>query len=233
MIPFNVIKETDFHNAWKLALEFILKNKYEISFGDLKNPKKAWDSTQVIWLSGGAIRQIERREIHPDYPFKLVDNYCNELTREYLKNYHKKSDLEKFVYLYFERLVEPIDQLAFMNNNLGKQISSGIRSNQCQAITWRSEEDTISGSPPCLQRIQVLWSEPDQVDVRFSWRSRDLFGAWQSNLIALVSMLNTEVIHPNGCKIRSIIDYSDSLHVYITDLEAARNVRWPIYGRFE
>lgn len=233
MIPFNVIKETDFHNAWKLALEFILKNKYEISFGDLKNPKKAWDSTQVIWLSGGAIRQIERREIHPDYPFKLVDNYCDELTREYLKNYHKKSDLEKFVYLYFERLVEPIDQLAFMKDNLSKQISSGVRSNQCQAITWRPEEDTISGSPPCLQRIQVLWSEPDQVDVRFSWRSRDLFGAWQSNLIALVSMLNREVIHPNGCKIRSIIDYSDSLHVYITDLEAARNVRWPIYGRFE
>ena len=233
MIPFNVIKETDFHNAWKLALEFVLKNEYEIPFGDIKNPKKAWDSTQVICLSKNAIRQIEQKEIHPDYPFKLVDNYCNELTREYLKDYENKSDLEKFVYLYFERLVEPIDQLAFMKDNLGKQISSGVRSNQCQAITWRPEEDTISGSPPCLQRIQVLWSEPDQVDVRFSWRSRDLFGAFQSNLVALVSMLNREVIHPNGCKIRSIIDYSDSLHVYITDLEAARNVRWPIYGRFE
>lgn len=46
-------------------------------------------------------------------------------------------------------------------------------------------------------------------------------------------MLNREVIQPNGCKIRSIIDYSDSLHVYMTDLEAARKVRWPIYGRFK
>lgn len=233
MIPFNVINEVDFHNAWKLALEFVLSKQYEISFGDPRHPKSAWASTQVIQLSGNAINQIERREIHPDYPFKLVDNYCYELTREYLKNYHNKSDLEKFVYLYFERLVEPVDQLQKMRENLCLQKTFGVRSNQCQAITWRSEEDSVSGSPPCLQRIQILWSKPDLVDVRLSWRSRDLFGAFQSNLIALISMINVEVVKPNGCQIRSIIDYSDSLHVHKTDLKAAREVRWPIYGRFE
>jgi thymidylate synthase len=76
-----------------------------------------------------------------------------------------------------------------------------------------------------LQRIWLRWYEPNIVDVHYSWRSRDLYGAWPSNIVALTEMLNIEVIKPNNCIIGRIIDYSDSLHIYDYDLEEARKVK--------
>jgi thymidylate synthase len=62
------------------------------------------------------------------------------------------------------------------------------------------------------------------VDVHFTWRSRDLFTAWQSNIICLTEMLNREVVKPNNCRIVRIIDYSDSLHLYARDIADAKKV---------
>ena len=83
-----------------------------------------------------------------------------------------------------------------------------------------------SASPPCLQRIWIRYSGEYTVDVHFSWRSRDLFGAFQSNIIALVNMLNQGVISPNNCKIKRIIDDNDSLHIYQRDWDDARKVEY-------
>lgn len=218
----NTIKETNFHNAWARAIKFVLDEDCDIIFGDAKEQKRALDSCQKIILTKEAIEQIQNREIHPQCPFRQIDQYCQEYTREYLKNYHWKSDKERFEYLYFERLVEPIDQLAAMR----KQLSGiRVRSNRCQAVTWRVEEDMDKRSPPCLQRIQLIYYDQG-IDVHLSWRSRDLFGAWQPNIIALVDMLNREVVWPNGLRIARIVDDNNSLHIYDYDVREAKAVRY-------
>ena len=230
-----IIKETNFHNAWWMALAKVISNGTDIVIGDATERKPIRDSCMLISLEGNAIKQIEAREIHPQYIFKNVDEYCKEFTRTFLEEYQQRWDsIRKFAYLYYERLAAYVtrpgdvremsrsfDQIAHLNLMLREQILSNIASNRSQAITWVPEYDSGSRSPPCLQRIQVRYIPDGKVDVHFSWRSRDLYGAWQSNIICLIAMLNQEVIVPNNCKIARIVDYSDSLHIYHFDLEAA------------
>jgi thymidylate synthase len=183
-------------------------------------------------MTGNAIQQIEEQQIHPQYPFKMVKQYCDEFTREYLEKYKTLEEDKKFEYLYFERLTEydggwGADQLYDMKAGLEEQIIDGIQSNREQAITWVPYgciEDVHSKSPPCLQRIWMRYGGDNAVDVHMDWRSRDLYNAWQSNIIALCGMLNREVVRPNGCEIARIVDYSDSLHIYKADIEAAKKV---------
>ncbi|RLG22651.1 hypothetical protein DRN77_05805 [Methanosarcinales archaeon] len=73
-----------------------------------------------------------------------------------------------------------------------------------------------------MQRIVIRYLGGDDADVHLTWRSRDLYTAWQVNIIAIIDMLNREVIRPNGCRIVKIVDYSDSLHIYESDREAER-----------
>jgi thymidylate synthase len=242
--PINTIESQDFHNAWVEAIKFVLRKDHEIFFGDKKEPKLAMDSCQKIILTENAIKQIENKEIPPKYSFKMVEQYCKEFTREYLAKYQMKSEKEKFEYLYFERLaeydrkeveynehtgiyeIEYIDQLTQMRKDLEEQIKTNIYSNRSQAITWIPSVDMGSVSPPCLQRLWIRYAGEYTVDVHFSWRSRDLFGAWQSNVIALADMLNREVVNPNNCKIKRIVDDNDSLHIYQRDWEDARKVEY-------
>ena len=219
--PINLIEETNFANSWTKAVKFCYKYGKPVVFGDRKDPKKAKDSCQIISLIGGAINEILDRKIHPQYPFKSIDPYCQEFERDYLQEYLKKPDDAKFVYLYFERLVNydcgqeggVIDQLAIMKSQLREQIESGVMSNRCQAITWYADQDSYSNSPPCLQFLQVRYVGTNQVDVHIHFRSRDLV-AWQANLIAIVNCLNREIIKPNGCTIGRVVDFNDSLHLY-------------------
>ena len=221
LAPINLIEETNFSNSWVKLGRFCFKYGKSVVFGDRKDPKKAKDSTQLVSLTGNAIKEVENREIHPKNPFKSIGPYCTEYTREFLKEYLLKPDEQKFSYLYFERLVNYdcgqeggiIDQLTIMRNQLAEQIESGVMSNRCQAITWYADQDSYSNSPPCLQFLQVRYIGNSQVDIHDHFRSRDWI-AWQSNLIAIIDCLNREVIKPNNCKIARIVDYSDSLHIY-------------------
>ena len=173
--------------------------------------------------------------MHRASTFKNVDEYSKQFTNEYLTAYLNKPKKEQFAYLYYERLaayqeLDDIDedgawnQIVAMRCELEDQLGSKIISNQTQAITWYVH-DQDSYTPPCLQRI---WLRPDPrslvLDVHLSWRSRDAFGAWQANLVALTRMINKEIAEPNNCVIGRIIDMNDSLHVYNTDLGAARTI---------
>jgi len=226
--PTNTIESQDFHNAWSEAIKFVLRKDHEIFFGDKKEPKLAMDSCQKIILTGNAIKQIENREIHPKYPFKMINQYCEEFTREYLEKYINKPEQEKFEYLYFERLARynKIDQIGILKDGLEEQIKTNIYSNRSQAITWIPSKDAGSTYPPCLQRIWVRYAGEYTVDVHWDFRSRDLYNAWVSNIIALVDMLNREVVKPNNCKIERIIDDNDSLHIMQGDWEKAREVEY-------
>jgi len=233
-----LIEEVDFHRAWANAIAMVLANGTDLVIGGAEQRKPIKDSCMLISLEGNAIRQIEAKEIHPQFPTKRnhLDKYCEEYTREYLNEYNRKKKEEKFTYLYFERLVSykgyyayvstnrKIDQIMDLRSKLHKQIENGLTSNRDQAITWDVGEDSWSVSPPCLQRIQIRYIPENKVDVHLTWRSRDLLHAWQSNIICIIQMLNREVIKPNNCQITRIVDFSDSLHIYKTDIGEAKKV---------
>jgi len=242
--PTILIQEDDFHNAWARAIRTVLHDGRKIVFGDTSEPKYARDTCALFELTGGAIKQIEDRELHPQFPFQHIDPYCEEFTREYLSQYIEKPDQEQFSYLYFERFVlypyigyyaeddlfyeGYIDQIQLLRERLAVQKEIGIASNRDQAITWQPKRDFGSASPPCLRCIQVRYLGKNNAEVHLTWRSRDLYTAWQANIIAVIDMLNREVIRPNGCRIVKIIDFSNSLHIYKSDGDARKVKLLPV-----
>jgi thymidylate synthase len=229
----HVIEERNFHNAWAKAILTVLSKGTDLVIGGGVERKQIKDSCMLISLTGNAIKQVEARELHPQYPFRRIEEYCNEFTRAFLEAYRTKPVTEQFSYLYFERLAHyeapssshRSDQITLLKNALADQIKEDITSNRAQAITWYVPLDIEQSSPPCLQRIQIRYIPDKSVDAHLTWRSRDLFTAWQSNIVCIIEMLNREVIKPNNCQIVRIIDYSDSLHLYRRDIEDAKKVK--------
>lgn len=240
----NVVEETSFGNAWWKAIRFVLRNEQQLTFGT--DEKHAWDSTQLIELTGNAITQVLNGQLHPLSTFKAIDSYKREFTYEYLREYERLSEESRFDYLYMDRLAnnktmsEPTtleeydwgttDQVMFMNRSIKEQKQEQLSRNYTIASTWNIDTDGLPRkSSPCLQIIQLRWNPGDLIDMHLVWRSRDLYNAWQANIIAIADMINREVIIPNECKLNRITDYSTSLHIYDTDIEQARRVNmvWP------
>ena len=229
-----IMQETDFHSAWSRMVHNVLQYGTSITIGSEREQKPIREMTATIELTGNAIKQIENHEIHPQFPFKFIKQYVNEFNYEYQKEYEKDPE-KQFTYTYFDRLTTYgvmtgprygiYNQLKEMQRCLKTQVTSGISSNRCQGITWRVMEDSKSFSPPCLQRIWCHYVENHKVDIHLDWRSRDLFTAWQANVIAIIQMLNTYVVRPNDCEIVRVIESVDSLHIYDSDSTAAKAVK--------
>lgn len=134
-----------------------------------------------------------------------------------------------------------IDQIKVIRDKMSERIKKGgecLVSNREQAITWAPERDLfVKEDQPCLQRVQFfIYSFPSiegdtiipgKGEFHVSWRSRDLYAAWNSNLIALTSFFKKEVFDPNNIKIIRCVDFSNSLHIYQGDWESAKNVKPP------
>ena len=230
--PAILIAETDFHNAWARAVRHVLRDGTPMTIGDPSEPKPIKDACVLFELTGNAIKQIENHELHPQFPFRHVDQYCYGFTREYLSEYVEKPEPERFAYLYFERLAmyEGLDQIRRLRECLARQKKVGITSNRDQAITWNPKIDLGNASPPCLQRVQIRYLGATEcgVDVHLTWRSLDMYTAWQANIVAIIDMLNREVIRPNNCRIVRLIDYTDSLHIYESDNESEQVKLMPV-----
>lgn len=222
-----LIQEESFHNAWTRAIRYVLREGMTMTIGDATEPKPIRDACVLFELTDSAIRQIENHELHPQFPFRHIDMYCKEFTRDYQEDYEKLPDNKKFSYTYFGRFVNygNIDQLITMDYELHNTIRGGTSSNRNQIITWMPELDAVSDSPPCLQNVWIRYLGDREVEVHWHFRSRDGYGAFQANVIALIDMLNREVVHPNHCKIVKIIDYNDSFHIYMSDVAAAKEVK--------
>ena len=217
MPPVFQFVSNDFNSAWENAIRNVLMTGKQIVFGGPGEAKKAIDTVQTIVLNYNAVNQILAKQIHPKFPFKMVDQYTREFTQEFLDEHHE------FAYLYYDRLTRD-NQINNMRINLSEQMTSGTSSNRNQMTTWIPWIDQHISATPCLQRIKVRYEGDNTVSVIFDWRSRDLFGAWQVNLVGLIDMLQREVTEPNECKIARIIDRNDSLHIYNSDLQAAKQV---------
>jgi len=231
-----LINETNFHTAWTRSICHVINNGIDLIIGDASEPKPITDACVLFELTGDAIRQIEARELHPQFPFQHIDPYCEEFTREYQEKYLNFEEDQKFSYTYFDRLTNyntsrmgyttfTTDQIETLDRYLSMQISDEISSNRDQAITWRVDDDLGNDSAPCLQRIWIRYLGNNNVEVHLTFRSHDLFSAWQANMIAIIEMLNREIIKPNNCKIVKIIEFNDSLHIYKSDFAAAKKVK--------
>lgn len=220
------IQDKNFHSAWSRLIRENILNGTDLTIGN--NQKQIRDICALTELTGKAIEQILDYEIHPQFPFSYIAEYCEEFTYKYQYKYIKKLAIEQFSYTYFDRFTNydnNINQLDELRLNLEDQIYNDTPSNQNQMITWNPKIDIKSNSPPCLQNIWVRYIGNENVEVHWHFRSRDLFTAWQANIIALIYMLNEYVINPHECKIVKIVDYCDSLHIYKSDMAEAKKVK--------
>lgn len=223
------IQDTDFHSAWARAVRTVLRDGTDMVIGDRIEPKPIRDgSAALIEMTGNAIKQIENHEIHPQFPFRFINQYVEEYTPEFQDKFmNADNDTVKFTYTYYDRLTyrADVNQLDTLRDGLKEQIAIGISSNRNQSTTWIPGIDAGHPAAPCLQRIWVRYLGNDEVEVHLTWRSRDLFTAWQANIIAIIDMLNRDVIRPNKCTIVRLIDFSNSLHIYMSDQSAAGDVK--------
>ncbi len=218
------------------------------------NPVMTRDINSFVTLSGNAIQQIWDHTLHPYFPTKgkHLEEYIKTLTREYMWEHMKLPEEKQFKYLYIQRLAlyrqGLVDELGRLYDKLRED---GIN-RQTQIITWDPEIDfpveTPKGhDPPCLQRIWIrvlrepVWKpvidvfpysdvqqdivvEKGLVEVHLTWRSRDLYGAWMSNIIAVMEMIKREILK-DEYKVVKIVDFCNSLHIYEADWENANNIK--------
>jgi len=103
--PIKTLETTSFINGWAKLISFIMLNGIYLTIGSEKEVKKIKDVNFKMVFTGRAIDEILNGTIHYKFPFKMVSEYTEEFTREYLNSYMKKSELQKFIYIYFERFV--------------------------------------------------------------------------------------------------------------------------------
>lgn len=126
-----------------------------------------------------------------------------------------------FDYTYYDLLTIPVDQLAWLR----QQLASGrAHSRRLQITTWRPNEHMNVDNPPCFQGAWVYPLGNKQVDIHLRWRSWDWFGAAGANIPAVMNMLDEEVLSPNGLKVRNLGLIGDNVHFYKTDIDKVEAV---------
>lgn len=131
-----------------------------------------------------------------------------------------------------------LNQLKVLKYGLQKQINEDLSSNRNVAILFNPLIENFSGkSTPCWNEVLVRYEKNNEVSIHTLFRSHDLFGAWESNMIAIVTMLNEEIIKPCNCQIKYVKEHNFSLHIYEYDLPQANNIkiipRNPMFQRLQ
>ncbi|MHA1683333.1 MAG: thymidylate synthase [Promethearchaeota archaeon] len=120
----------------------------------------------------------------------------------------------------------PIEAFEFPAVNQIDLVIEGLKkspiSRRIQAITWRPYSDPFREDPPCLQR---LWFriKGGKLILQTSWRSRDLFKAWQANVNAMIR-IQKMVADKLNIETGEYIDFSNALHIYGKDVQQAREL---------
>lgn len=162
-----------------------------------------------------------------------IQKYIDEYKIPYIEEQRSLSedDPRKFVYNYYDRFRfypiskgKTLDQVESLKESIAEQIRNNHSSNRNQMVTWIAEKDIKSESPPCLQIVWVPYLGNNQTEVHLHWRSRDLYGAWLYNLVAIINMIQRDIAEPNNCKITKVVDIVDSNHIYAGDFAQARRV---------
>jgi len=214
--PTNLIQASGLADAWAQAVNFVMKNGMVIKteYGPMSR-----DICSVIEIREPYVEPM----LHPQFPTKEMH------VKEYLKQWERGYDWKKqgFEYNYMDRLInypsrgEDVDQLKAIRDLLPQGVSR-----RRQAITWIPERDLfVKEDQPCLQRLWFRVLGDGNAEMHCMWRSRDLFAAWNSNMVGLLTMAKKEVLEPNNLKLVKVVDFCNSLHIYEADWEAASKVK--------
>ena len=200
--------------------------------------EKQWERDYDWKQQGFEYNYMDRLIKYPtvNIPYSK-DIYNDKVMSAMRKYYHKLPDNQRD---YFGLT---IDQLKVIRENIAKRIEKGgecLVSNRDQVITWIPDRDMfVNEDQPCLQRLQFFVYEfaygilrphkseliKGRTEFHVSWRSRDLFGAWNSNMVGLIKMLNKEIFEPNNLELIRVVDFCNSLHIYESDWEQAKTVK--------
>lgn len=246
--PPSFVEQNDFRNAWAEQVHYcVTKGLIIVANSKSERLVNTRDITGITVLTGNAITQIINKELHEKFPTKglHLDKYIKTFTYKYMRDHMLLPENQRFKYLYIERLTtypdgaSCVDQIGRMYD---KVRNDGIN-RQTEMITWQPGKDfpvnTPKGhDPPCLQRIWIrVLSEPvpsegnaigkinkGKVEVHLMWRSRDLYAAWMSNIVAVIYMI-IEYILTDEYEIVKIVDFCNSLHIYESDWDDASLVK--------
>lgn len=197
----------------KIGNHVFIPNPYLSSYAGLVDRNTFADAVKMGWFD------------IPDYPLK------GEALYDYVVSLDDDSkiyldDENSFIYTYPCRLLNyenKVNQFDIMMSRLMNNKGSNRAIATTLIPSWDGDREDI----PCLQSLQVLIRD-DELTLSCYFRSNDLYGAWPSNMMFLTYIGLTFVdmladSYPN--LIFKGIDYhSSSLHVYKTDLEAAKRV---------
>jgi thymidylate synthase (methanogen type) len=214
--PTNLIQAVGLADAWAQAVNYVMKNGMEMrtEYGPMSK-----DICSIIEIRDPYTEPM----LHSQFPTKELH------VKEYLKQWERSYDWKKqgFEYNYMDRLInypsreKDIDQLKAIRDLLPQGISR-----RRQAITWIPERDLfVMEDQPCLQRLWVRALDDQNAEMHCMWRSRDLYAAWNSNMVGLLTMIKREVLEPNNLKLVKVVDFCNSLHIYESDWEAASKVK--------
>lgn len=103
-----------------------------------------------------------------------------------------------------------------------QQLREYPHSRRAQAVTWRPYIDPFVEDPPCLQRLYFRIKN-DQLILETSWRSRDLFKAWEANVNAMIR-IQKQVADELEIRTGEYVEFVNSLHIYGKDIAAAHNL---------
>lgn len=176
-------------NTWAREIEFLLSQDMIVAGEDYQGngAKYTRDGNILFELDAEAVAQIVAGNVHPNFELgsHAQKKYDLEFTYWFVKHNWTLPDKYKFVYNYFDRLInKPVPDLLFRyqgkklnytvddkywtrdndgNHTLGfdqiKWLHDAIRqdgiSRRHQVTTWIEIIDCFTTSPPCLQRIWV------------------------------------------------------------------------------
>lgn len=183
----------------------------ERMYADSTLRKETMDVTAAIVLEGAAIDQILERQLHPQNPqHHGLQSYVNQFIYGTVE---QETSMSEHPYTYAGRMAPWISA-----TNVDKEVYN--RNNQLHTM---NQSDIVIRDIPCLQRIWIRYFPDGTCEVHFIYRSHDLYGAWQFNMIALVNFVSMYVI--GDYRIKKIIEFNDSLHIYDYDWDAAAKVK--------
>ena len=111
-----------------------------------------------------------------------------------------------------------IDQIEYII----KKLKEKPYSRRAQAITWRPLVDPFHTDPPCLQRIYMRVKD-DRLIMQTTWRSRDLFRAWEANVNGMIR-IQKYVADQLGLEMGHYLDFSNSLHIYGSTISEVKDM---------
>ncbi|MFO7797372.1 MAG: thymidylate synthase, partial [Promethearchaeia archaeon] len=111
-----------------------------------------------------------------------------------------------------------INQVEYIINKLSKKPYS----RRAQAITWRPLIDPYHHDPPCLQRIWMRIKD-GKLMMQTTWRSRDLFRAWEANVNGMIR-IQKMVADRLNVNMGHYLDFSNSLHIYGNTISEIKDI---------